>query len=700
MIDSEKLEDVVRSNIETLCRHFFPNGKKEGSEWKIANISGGKGDSLGICLLLNKAGLWHDRATGEGGKFVELFMRNRSLAFPAAAGEIGRCLGVDLEDHQQKRYSQNGASPIDWAGCRKLTPAQEERLAQGRGYTVEFVHWLSEHDLIRATGSNGSLKWVFPIHLNGKVAGTHSRPVEWTGPGRPKWRISPDKEDGGPGVKPLTIGDLASAQAVHVFESQWDMFAICDRLALHLTNGIASICTRGSGNGKLASIVPSTASEVFLWEQNDSAGKAWSDAVVQFLPVTAKAKAVYTPDQHEDANDWTAKGNPTAQQLVEAISAAVPLRARPKQEAAEGGPLRPMPSWIEYGQREVDRTLYHIGEGFLEVGGIVMLIGQSYAGKSTLLTQLAINIAIGREWLFFKLGRALRVLAVQAEDSQNKLVKMGHMFKRMELSEAELKLASQNTAVLTVRDLQGAKVITEIERHARELKPDIIILNPLTSFIGGSVYKEEAINEFLRTQLTPMLDRIKVSALVAHHPPKPTNSDKDSKELTAFELQYGGAGMAAITNVARGNMLLSHVNGDVFKLQVNKGFDDLGTKETTAFLRRSKDENGVMLWERCTSEKAEEATEQQAQRKAKKHSASDQFTPYDRLLKCLSATEKYTRDKLIQIAKDKLKKGMKWAEAAIRDLVHEKKLARTGEPNPRGGPRALFHLPTVLEPAE
>lgn len=40
MIDGKRLNEVVRSNIETLCRHFFPAGHKDGGEWKIADVSG------------------------------------------------------------------------------------------------------------------------------------------------------------------------------------------------------------------------------------------------------------------------------------------------------------------------------------------------------------------------------------------------------------------------------------------------------------------------------------------------------------------------------------------------------------------------------------------------------------------------------------------------------------------------------------
>jgi len=251
-----------------------------------------------------------------------------------------------------------------------------------------------------------------------------------------------------------------------------------------------------------------------------------------------------------------------------------------------------------------------------------MLIGQSYVRKSTFLTQLSICLAIGRSWLFFQILKELKVMIVQAEDPGNKLIKMGRMYKRMGLTDEEIKLADANTSVLTIRDLQDAQSIAEMERHAAVIKPDVLIVNPMTSYLGGSVYKDEVINRFLRVELTPMLDRLSMSAIVAHHPPKPAigtgTAATNGKDLTEFEIQYGGAGMAALTNAPRSNMFLTHVDGDVFKLSVGKGFEDLGAKETCAYLRRSKDESGVMLWERCESEQAEQANENLVQRKANK----------------------------------------------------------------------------------
>ncbi len=70
-------------------------------------------------------------------------------------------------------------------------------------------------------------------------------------------------------MRPLVLGDISSASVVHVFESQWDAFAVADKLALHEKEDVALIVTRGASNGALISgLIPSTAT-VFAWKQND-----------------------------------------------------------------------------------------------------------------------------------------------------------------------------------------------------------------------------------------------------------------------------------------------------------------------------------------------------------------------------------------------------------------------------------------------
>ena len=109
MIDVKLLSRLVRENSESLCRHFFPRGKRLGQEWKLADIGGGEGQSLGIQLRGEKAGLWHDRATGAGGDFPKLLMENRGVSYPEAARLIGNFLGVNIELHgAYTRFGKGG----------------------------------------------------------------------------------------------------------------------------------------------------------------------------------------------------------------------------------------------------------------------------------------------------------------------------------------------------------------------------------------------------------------------------------------------------------------------------------------------------------------------------------------------------------------------------------------------------------------
>ena len=199
-----------------------------------------------------------------------------------------------------------------------------------------------------------------------------------------------------------------------------------------------------------------------------------------------------------------------------------------------------------------------------------------------------------------------------------------------------------------------------------------------------------------------MLDRLGIGAIVVHHPPKPTGGGpKEQKDLTAFELQYGGAGMAALTNAPRGNVFLTHIDGEVFKLSVGKGFDDLGTKESSVSLRRTRDGAGVWLWEKCDLKTAQEADQKKKERHGSGTGATKPFLAYDAVLKLLNPTRKYTEEELWQLVKQRLDRGQNWTKAAIKQLCLEKKLAKSPEKisGKRGAYPVYYYLPTVLEPA-
>ena len=66
-----ELSKRLAEEAERAAEHLFPNGRREGQEWRVASVNGDKGKSLGIHLSGNKAGIWSDFATGESGDLLD-----------------------------------------------------------------------------------------------------------------------------------------------------------------------------------------------------------------------------------------------------------------------------------------------------------------------------------------------------------------------------------------------------------------------------------------------------------------------------------------------------------------------------------------------------------------------------------------------------------------------------------------------------
>jgi hypothetical protein len=335
MIDPDRLELVIRDNIEQLCRELFPHGVRKGNEWKIADTSGAKGTSLGICLSREKAGVFYDHATGDKGGFTDLLMANRSCPFPNAVEVIEKCLGINLRIEE---VGKNGNAPFDWKSLEQLNPNYQSRLSKWRSYSLDFVKgFLIAEDQVRIFCVHGVPHWAFPVYVDGQIRGCHYRPVTVSKGEKVDWGFEPSKKNGGPGAHPFVLGDLASARECHVFESTWDMLAACDKLLIHVTDGIAAFCTRAAGNGGLVRQIPQNITKVYLWAQNDKPndkGVIPSENWVTKIRYTMDCPfyRVVVPSDREDLNDWIRAGASVENLLTTMKAATVVERLATQQK--------------------------------------------------------------------------------------------------------------------------------------------------------------------------------------------------------------------------------------------------------------------------------------------------------------------------------------------------------------------------------
>ncbi|MBE1159632.1 toprim domain-containing protein [Dyella acidiphila] len=98
----------LSAQVDAVVRMLLPNGKRQGQEWRAGSSEGEAGQSLGVHLTGDKAGVWSDFSTGESGDLIGLWMASRKLSLRDACKEAMDYLGIreDKIDPPQKRFQR------------------------------------------------------------------------------------------------------------------------------------------------------------------------------------------------------------------------------------------------------------------------------------------------------------------------------------------------------------------------------------------------------------------------------------------------------------------------------------------------------------------------------------------------------------------------------------------------------------------
>jgi len=201
-----------------------------------------------------------------------------------------------------------------------------------------------------------------------------------------------------------------------------------------------------------------------------------------------------------------------------------------------------------------------VGRNWLKREGSLLLIGASGIGKSSLVMQMAISWALGRPLFGLQPVQPLKVMLVQAENDEGDLAEQfqgvlhGLDIDRY-FDEDEMKLIRKNLVTFTNRTHVGKEFVDAIERRVKEVRADIVIVDPLLSFIGDDISKQEVCSRFLRQWLNPVSagkseHDHKFAWVLCHHTNKPKGRE-NGYTGTISERAYSGAGSAELTNWAR-----------------------------------------------------------------------------------------------------------------------------------------------------
>ena len=116
--ERDEIRAELMARLSAVLITLFPAGKQRRGKFLIGDVLGSPGDSLEVVLDGDKAGLWTDRATGEGGDIFDLIARHLALSvqadfnrvLDAAADLLGRVRSAPV------RKGKKQTAPVDELG--------------------------------------------------------------------------------------------------------------------------------------------------------------------------------------------------------------------------------------------------------------------------------------------------------------------------------------------------------------------------------------------------------------------------------------------------------------------------------------------------------------------------------------------------------------------------------------------------------
>ncbi len=580
--------------------YLFPQGMRSGSEWQCGDVLGNPGASFSIRIEGAKAGMWADFSTGEKGTMLDLWAMHFGYHgvegwVTKAAEEASQWLGGTFE-----KRSKDGAAPLprstskpatsgkpaakpvlqqpaprpqpnkplpkmpsyaeEWqAAVRAFDGAAASSIARSRGYSVEFVEWLHREQLVGIVTTRHGKAFALAVHdEQGAVIAAHVRNPQKNQDGSPiepaphKWEYRYNGETS-PGTRPLILGDVKKATKIWVFESQWDAFAVMDRLGFHHDTAewphIAIFITRGASNARLLQPIIGEGKTLVLWPQNDqptAAGKVpaeeWVTAILEIASGSMPVRRVDTPKGYEDANawlkacpmpvglpegEWLTENCVDAGKLVECVSQARP--ARPNKLPL----LRDMAVAIQPQNRLTKPP--EVICGIARRGDKITIGAPSKGRKTWTLADLAISVATGSDWWGLKTVQG-RVLYLNFELHNYTFDERVDVLQEAKNTKIQVGMMLS----MTIRGMTDVidSMVDELIAYILDLEPfALIVVDPLYKLMTGRDENKAGDMNMTLAQLEKIAVNTGAAIAIATHFSKGNQAGKDHMD------RIGGSGV-------------------------------------------------------------------------------------------------------------------------------------------------------------
>ena len=279
---------------EAVCRHYLPNGRRQGRYWIIGDAENTPGRSLyvrltGPALGKGAAGKWTDAATGEHGDLLDLIAANLRLAtLGETLDEARRFLSLPRPEPPKPAplaKAQTGSPEAArrlWAMGKPIAGTLAERYLAGRGIvgirTVSALRFHPNCYYWREDRADMAKPEAWPALLakvtdaDGNITGLHRT---WLDPETAnKAPLAPNRKAMG-----LLLGHGVrigvAARILAAGEGLETMLSL--RMALPKLPVIAAL----SANHLAALLLPTSIDRLYIAADADEAGRIASDALAE-----------------------------------------------------------------------------------------------------------------------------------------------------------------------------------------------------------------------------------------------------------------------------------------------------------------------------------------------------------------------------------------------------------------------------------
>ena len=139
-MNASEIAAALADQAETVCRHFLPNGRKQGNYWIAGNIDGARGRSLVVRLAgAGRIGKWNDYSTGDHGDLLDIVQHRTGAATMTEAIALARAF-LAFPDTPRSPKSAGAPDSYDgtavgrriWQHCRPIADTHAEAYLNAR----------------------------------------------------------------------------------------------------------------------------------------------------------------------------------------------------------------------------------------------------------------------------------------------------------------------------------------------------------------------------------------------------------------------------------------------------------------------------------------------------------------------------------------------------------------------------------------